>query len=100
MAVDILEAYVTNYVRQEIQQEALVKDFASFARFLDVAAIMNAQVTNVMGIARDSGVARQTVQRYFDVLTDTLIGTWLPPWQPRLKVRESATLNSISSIRA
>lgn len=34
--------------------------------------------------------ARVTVQRYFDVLADTLVGGWLPAWQPRLKVRERA----------
>jgi hypothetical protein len=35
-------------------------------------------------VAGDSAVARPTVQRYFDVLVDTLIGAWLP----HVKVRE------------
>jgi len=86
----ILEAYAANYLREEIQQEALAKDLASFARFLRVAALLNGQVVNVAGIARDSAVARPTVQRYFDVLADTLVGVWLPAWQPRVKVREQA----------
>jgi len=89
-AVDILEAYAANYLREEIQQEALTRDLASFARFLGVAALLNGQVVNVANVARESAVARPTVQRYFDVLVDTLIGTWLPAWQPRLKVRERA----------
>lgn len=89
-AIDVLEAYAANYLHQEIQQEALVKDLDSFARFLEVAAIVNGQVVNVASIARDAGVARPTVQRYFDVLTDTLIGTWLPAWRPRRKVKEVA----------
>jgi predicted AAA+ superfamily ATPase len=89
-AVDVLEAYVANYLREEIQQEALVKDIDSFARFLEVAALMNAQVVNVAGIARDAGVARPTVQRYFDTLVGTLIGAWLPAWRPRRKVKELA----------
>ncbi len=89
-AVDILEAYAANYLKEEIQQEALVKDLGSFSRFLEVAAIMNGQVANVSGIARDAGVARPTVQRYFDVLTSTLIGTWLPAWRPRARVKEVA----------
>jgi predicted AAA+ superfamily ATPase len=89
-AIDVLEAYVANYLREEIQQEALVKDLESFARFLEVAALVNGQVVNVAGIARDAGVARPTVQRYFDTLVGTLIGSWLPAWRPRRKVKEVA----------
>ncbi|MBZ5499444.1 MAG: ATP-binding protein [Acidobacteriia bacterium] len=90
LAVDLLEAYAGTYLREEIQQEALVKDLGSFARFLRIAAIMNGQAVNTAGIARDAGVARTTVQRYFDTLIDTLVGCWVPGWQPRAKVREAA----------
>ncbi|HEY9174250.1 MAG TPA: AAA family ATPase, partial [Verrucomicrobiae bacterium] len=51
-ATDALEAYVANYLREEIQQEALVKRLDSFARFLQVATLMNGQIVNVAGIAR------------------------------------------------
>jgi predicted AAA+ superfamily ATPase len=89
-AIDILDAYAANYLREEIQQEALTRDLASFARFLGVAGLLNGQIVNVANIAREAAVPRPTVQRYFDVLVDTLIGRWLPAWQPRLKVRERA----------
>jgi predicted AAA+ superfamily ATPase len=88
--MDVLEAYVANYVREEIQQEAAVKNLDSFSRFLEVAAIMNGQVANVAGLARDAAVSRPTVQGYFDVLIDTLIGIWLPAWKPRAKVKEAS----------
>jgi predicted AAA+ superfamily ATPase len=90
-AVDTMEAYVSNYVREEVQQEAMVRRLDSFARFLQVSALMNGQVANVSGIARDAAVARPTVQGYFEVLTDTLIGHWLPAWRRRAKVKEVAT---------
>lgn len=90
-AVDIMDAYVDNYLREEVQQEALVRRLDSFARFLHVAALMNGQVVNLAGIARDAAVARPTVQGYFDVLTDTLIGYWLPAWRRRAKVKEVAS---------
>jgi predicted AAA+ superfamily ATPase len=90
-AVDALEAYVANYLREEIQQEALVRRLDSFARFLQLSALMNGQVTNVAGIARDSAVARPTVQGYFETLVDTLIAFWLPAWQRRAKVKEVAS---------
>lgn len=90
-AVDTMDAYVENYLRQEVQQEALVRRLDSFARFLQVAALMNGQVANVSSIARDAAVARPTVQGYLDVLTDTLIGCWLPAWRRRAKVKEVAS---------
>jgi len=76
--------------REEIQQEALVQNLASFSRFLEVAALMNGMTVNTAQIARDAGVARPTVQRYFDTLVGTLIGVWLPAWRPRIKVKEVA----------
>lgn len=88
--VEKLRAYVHTYLRQEIQQEALVRDLGSFHRFLQVAALMHGQVTNQAGISRDAAVARATVQRYFETLVDTLIGTLVPAWQPKAKVRELA----------
>jgi predicted AAA+ superfamily ATPase len=30
------------------------------------------------------------VQGYFDILVDTLVGTWLPAWRPRAKIKEVA----------
>ena len=90
-AIDALEAYVGNYIREEIQQEALVRSLDSFARFLEVAALMNGQIVNVSGISRDAAVARPTVQGYFAVLADTLIGFWLPAWRKRVKVKEVAS---------
>lgn len=88
--VEKLRAYVHTYLRQEIQQEALVKDLGSFHRFLRVAAIMHGQVVNHAAISRDAAVARTTVQRFFETLVDTLVGYLLPAWQAKAKVREHA----------
>ncbi len=88
--IDLLEAYVETYLTQEIRAEALVRSLESFTRFLEVAALANAQVTSVASLARDAAVARPTVQGYFEVLTDTLIGAWLPAWRPRAKVKETS----------
>ncbi|MGH8673363.1 MAG: ATP-binding protein, partial [Burkholderiales bacterium] len=87
---DLLQAYVDTYLTQEIRAEALVRSLETFTRFLEVAALANAQVTNIASLARDAAVARPTVQGYFEVLTDTLLGVWLPAWRPRAKVKETA----------
>jgi uncharacterized protein len=87
---DFLRAYVTVYLSEEIRAEGLVRNLGGFARFLEVAALAAGQRSNVMGLARDAGVARETARGYFEVLVDTLLGTWLPAYRPRAKVKEVA----------
>ena len=78
---DYLRTYAETYLVQEIQAEALTRNLGAFARFLEIAARRNGQVTNAAGIARDAGINRRTVQNHFEILTDTLVGFWLPPWK-------------------
>ncbi len=85
---DALAAYAQLYFRQEVQAEALVRNLPAYARFLPIAALFNAQVVNVSGIARDSGVARTTVDGYLEILEDTLLAYRLPAYEARLRVRE------------
>lgn len=76
-----LQTYAETYLKEEIREEALTRNFGNFARFLEIAARQNGQITNTSAIARDAGVARQTVQGYFEILIDTLIGYWHFPWK-------------------
>lgn len=87
---DYLRAFVTTYLAEEIRAEGLVRNLGSFSRFLDVAALAAGQTTNVSALSRDAGVSRETARGYFDILTDTLIGDWLPAYRPRAKVKEVA----------
>jgi predicted AAA+ superfamily ATPase len=89
-SIDILEAYVGTYIQQEIQQEAMVKNLASFARFLKIASNLNGTIINVSNIARDCAVTRPTVERYFDILESTHIGFKLSAWKPGFKVKETS----------
>lgn len=86
--IERLEAYVETYLKEEIQQEALVRNLDSFFRFLQIAALCSGQILNISNIARDAGVSRSTVQGYFDILTDTLLGWYLPAFKLRAKVKE------------
>lgn len=85
-----LRAYVETYLKEEITAEALTRNIGGFARFLEVAARQNGQVTNVASIARDAAVSRQTVQGYFDIVKDTLIGDWLPAWKLKRATKQIA----------
>lgn len=90
LEADILSAYVATYLREEIKAEGAVRNFAPFARFLSVAGMLNAQVLNAGNIAREAEVPRSTVEGYFELLRDTLLGFMLPAYRPGLKVREVA----------
>lgn len=85
---EILASYVETYLREEIQQEAVVRKLGVFSRFLKVAAQVNAETLSLSAIARDVGVARSTVQGYFEILRDTLLGFTLPAWHPNVRVKE------------
>lgn len=87
---EFLRAFVTTYLAEEIKAEGLVRNLGGFSRFLEVASLAAGQTTNVSGIARDAGVSRETARGYFEVLSDTLIGSWLPAYRPRAKVKEVA----------
>jgi predicted AAA+ superfamily ATPase len=89
-AADILAAYVNTYLKEELQAEGLIRNVPPFVRFLAVAGQINGQIVNAQNISREASVARSTVDTYFSILTDTLVGHILPAWRPGLKVREAA----------
>jgi predicted AAA+ superfamily ATPase len=85
---DALRAYVELYLKEEIRSEALVRNLPAFSRFFPIAALFHGQVINTLNIARESGVARTTVQGYLEILDDTLLTMRLSAFQAKLRVRE------------
>ncbi len=86
--VEVLKAYTENYLKFEIQSEALVRNLAGFSRFLPVAALFHGQTLSVQSLARDAGVARTTIQGFLEILEDTLLAYQLPAFEGNLRVRE------------
>jgi predicted AAA+ superfamily ATPase len=80
-----LQAYIDVYLTDEIRNEGLVRNLAAFARFLDVVGLCNGEMVNVTNIARDCGVDRTTVQGYYQILIDTLLGYHLYPFRKKIK---------------
>lgn len=69
----LLRAYSTVYVNEEIKAEALTKNIEGFTRFLFHIAAMSSQYLDLSKISKNIGVPRQTTQRYFEILEDTLL---------------------------
>ena len=82
-----LDAYVSDYLKEEVAAEGLVRSLPSFSDFLDAASLSDGGIVNYTNIARDCGVSNKTVTGYFQILEDTLIGSWLPAHRKRVKRR-------------
>lgn len=82
-----LSAYIDVYLKEEIKEEALVRNLKAFQRFLEVAALTDGEIVNFQNIAQDCGVSANTVASYFDILEDTLIGFRLPAYAKTMKRR-------------
>jgi len=76
-----LRAYIADYLKIEIAQEAVVQNIPAFAEFLRVAALTNAEILNYTNVARECGVSAKVVRQYFQILEDTLLGFRLLPWK-------------------
>ncbi len=76
-----LDAYINVYLREEIAAEGLTRNLPAFGRFLEVAAFCHGEEINYTKVSKDAQVPRATVQDYFQILKDTLIGYELPSWK-------------------
>lgn len=83
----LLAGYIDIYLKEEIKEEALVRNLAAFQRFLEVAALTDGEIVNNNNIAQDCGVHATTVNAYFDILEDTLLGYRIPAFRRVMKRR-------------
>jgi predicted AAA+ superfamily ATPase len=75
-----LRSYVSTYLKEEIQQEALVRKVEAFARFLEVADQYHGEIINASNIATYACVSSQTIADYLSILEDTFLAWRLPGW--------------------
>jgi len=97
-----LKSYITTYIKEEIQAEALTRNIGSFQRFLTIAAQSNGQVIEFSNISRESSVPASTVKEYYQILEDTLIGFFLWPFdsKERKKARPKSYFFDCGVVRA
>ena len=82
-----LDAYISDYLKEEVVAEGLVRNLPAFSGFLDAAALCDGEMINFSNIANDCAVSSHTVKSYFGILEDTLLGSWLPAYRKRRKRR-------------
>ena len=72
-----LRAYVQDYLKEEIFAEGLTRNIPAFSRFFESMGYSHGELTNYANIARDCGVDAKTVKEYYQILVDTLLGSWI-----------------------
>jgi predicted AAA+ superfamily ATPase len=82
-----LQAYIGDYLKEEIRAEALSRNLTSFTRFLEMAAQCSGEMIVYNNIAQDCGVSAQTVKEYFNILEQTMIGYLIPGFSATTKRR-------------
>jgi predicted AAA+ superfamily ATPase len=83
----MLDAYIADYLKEEIAAEGLVRNLATFSNFIDIASLSDGEIVNFSNIARECGVSSHTTRSHFQILEDTLLGRWLPAYRKRAKRR-------------
>lgn len=80
-----LQTYVATYLREEVLQEGLTRNLASFSRFLEAASFSQGSLLNMSQVARECAVDRKTVESYFIILEDLLLSYRIPVFTKRAK---------------
>ncbi len=78
-----LNAYVQDYLKEEVFDEGLTRNIPAFSRFFDAMGYSHGELTNFSNIARECGVSSKTVKEYYQILVDTLLGKMVEPFKRR-----------------
>jgi predicted AAA+ superfamily ATPase len=82
----LLEAYVADYLQEEVAAEALVRNLPVFSEFLNMAALSDTELVNFSAIARDCGVSSHTIKGYFG---SSKIRCWVGGCPPTPSIRSA-----------
>ncbi|OFZ54940.1 MAG: AAA family ATPase, partial [Bdellovibrionales bacterium RIFOXYB2_FULL_36_6] len=81
----LVDAYIVDYLKEEIREEGLVRNLPVFSNFLKAAAFSDGEIVVYEKIASDIGISAVSVKEYFQILIDTLLGAYLPAFSGRTK---------------
>lgn len=77
---DILSSYVSNYLKEEIQQEALTRNLTGYSVFIHCLTEWVGRELDYSKIATKNKLNRFSVHRFFEILEDTLLGQRISSW--------------------
>jgi uncharacterized protein len=80
-----LSSYVLTYLNEEIRLEQVVRKLDPFRSFLEVVGQVSGKIINHAKIGKEIGVDTKTIQSYFQILEDTLLGFYLPAFHESVR---------------
>jgi predicted AAA+ superfamily ATPase len=80
-----LNAYLSLYIREEVQAEGLVRNLGAFTRFLEAISLSHGGVLNLANVARECEISRKTVEGYLSILEDLLLAFRIPVFSRKAK---------------
>ena len=78
-----LNAYVHDYLKEEVFAEGLIRNIPAFSRFFDSMGYSHGELINYSNVARDCAVDSKTIKGYYQILVDTLLGANVEPFRKR-----------------
>jgi predicted AAA+ superfamily ATPase len=84
-STDVLDAYISLYLREEIQNEGLVRNIGNFARFLEAISFSHSCVLNLSDVSRECEVERKSVEGFLNILEDLMLCYRIPVFNKRAK---------------
>lgn len=82
---EVLRAYASLYLEEEVRVEGWVRNIGNFARFLEAVSFSHGGVLNVSNVARECQVERKTVSGFLEVLEDLLLAFQVKVFSRRTK---------------
>jgi len=82
---DVLRAYASLYLDEEVRLEGWARNVGAFARFLEGVSFSHGSVLNIANVARECEVERKTVAGYVEVLEDLLLAFRVPVFTRRAR---------------
>jgi predicted AAA+ superfamily ATPase len=82
---DVLDSYISLYIREEVKTEGLVRNVDDFSRFIESMSFSHGSFLNATNISRDCAVNRKTVENYIGILEDLLLSFQLEVFAKKAK---------------
>lgn len=80
----LLQAYIEDYLTNEIRAEGYVRNITAFSKFLDSTRFSSGEMLNYANIAREVGIDAKTIKEYYQILVDTLVGYLIYPYTKKI----------------
>lgn len=77
---ELLDAYATIYLEEEIRTETAIRKLEFFSKFLNLAAKESGNIINISKLSQQVGVSTTTISNYLDILVDSMVAFRIMPY--------------------